>query len=95
MKELILLPNNKPEVKKWTPTPRQAEVLRRTRPTMRWLWRLSAEEMAPYAGHWVAAQDSRIIASSVKRDELEAAIAHLDRETVVVHKIENRWMIRR
>lgn len=89
-----MLPTYKPTVKKWTPTPRQAEVHRINRPTLDWLWNLSAAEMRPSAGQWVAARECQIVASASTEEELAPKIAHLDRATVIVHKIENRWMIR-
>lgn len=84
----------RPVVRKWSPTPRQAEILRINKPTIDWLWKLTAVEMAPYAGQWIAARECRIIASAATRAEIESQIADLDRATVIVHKIENRWMIR-
>ena len=89
-----MLSNQKTVVKKWNPTPRQVEVHRINKPTLDWLFNLTAAEMRPFAGQWVAAQDCRIIASAATEDELAPLIAHLDRATVIVHKIENRWMIR-
>jgi len=84
----------KPVVRKWTPTMRQAEILRSNKPTLVWLWNLTAREMVPFAGQWVAARDCRIIAAAPTQAELAPLIANLDRATVIVHRIENRWMIR-
>lgn len=89
-----MLPKHKTVVKKWKPTPRQVEVHRINKPTLDWIFKLTAAEMQPYAGQWVAAQNCRIIASAPTEESLAPHIAHLDRATVIVHKIENRWMVR-
>lgn len=77
-------------VRKWTPTPQQAE----THKTATWLWQLPIELLAPYAGQWIAVHECEIVASAPTRDELGAKISHFDRATVIVHRVENRWMVR-
>lgn len=81
---------SRPTVRKWAPTPRQEE----THKTGVWLCRLPAETLAPYAGQWLAAYDCEIVASAPTRGELAAKIAHLDRSMVIVHRVENRRMVR-
>ncbi len=88
-----LMPHG-PKVRKWTPTPEMAEMLRVNKTTKEWLSRATAEELAPYAGQWIAARGNRVLASAVTREEIESLISAEDRSTVIVHKIENRWMIR-
>jgi len=76
------------------PSQEQRETMRQADATMKWLCGLTIEELAPYAGQWVAAHDSQIVAVAPSRDELAPKISHLDRSTVVVHRVENRWMVR-
>ncbi len=83
-----------PRVRRWVPSQEQRETMRQADATMKWLCGLTIEELAPYAGQWVAAHDSQIVAVAPSRDELAPKISHLDRSTVIVHRVENRWMVR-
>lgn len=79
-----------PKVRPWKPTAKQ----KKTDETMSWLWGLKADDLRPYAGQWIAAHDCRIIAAAPTREELAPKIAHLDRSTVIVYRVENRVMVR-
>ncbi|MBC8868169.1 MAG: hypothetical protein H8E44_02060 [Planctomycetes bacterium] len=84
----------RPRARPWTPSQEQRETMRQVDATMKWLCGLTIEELARYAGQWVAAYDSEIVAVAPSRDELASKIAHFDRSAVVVHRVENRWMVR-
>jgi len=90
-----MIESNRPIVRKWTPTPRQAEILKFNQPTIEWLRNMTLEELRRYAGQWIAARECKVIAAASTEDELAPMIAQYDRATVIVHRIENRVMIRR
>lgn len=89
-----MIENYRPIVRKWTPTPRQAEILKFNQPTIDWLYSWTLPQLAEYAGKWIAARECQVIASAPTQAELTPLLAHLDRSTIIVHRIENRWMIR-
>ena len=77
-----------PRARRRMPPQEQRETMRRADATMKWLCGLTIEKLTPYAGHWVAAHDSQIVAIAPSRDERAPKISHLDRSTVIVHRVE-------
>ena len=55
--------NSATKVKPWDLTPAEEQALHASDETVRWLCNLPAEVLRQYAGQWVAARDSRILAS--------------------------------
>lgn len=79
---------------RFTPSLEQTERLKHSDATIDWLSKLPPEELRQYCGQWIAAYDCRIVASGNTRDDVEDAIRHLDRSLVIVHRVEDRWMVR-
>lgn len=82
-------------IRKWEPTPDQQVKVDLCQQSMDYLYSLKPEDMAPYGGKWIAVHLGEIVASASKRADLMKQITHLDRATVVVHRIENRVMVLR
>ncbi len=83
-----------PRVRKWTPTPEQAEFLRVTEPTSRFLNRLPAEILKKYAGQWVAARNCEVIAAAPTLAELDKTLGELDDPYTLKLKLERGINIR-
>ncbi len=83
-----------PRVRKWTPTPEQAEFLRATDSTSRFLNNLPAEILKKYAGQWVAARDCKVVAAAPTLVELDEALGDLDDSYTLKLKLERGINIR-
>ena len=82
-----------PRVRKWTPTPEQAEFFRAIEPTSR-LNNLPADIMKKYAGQWVAARDCKVIAAAPALADLDKALGNLDDSYTLKLKLERGINIR-
>ena len=79
---------------RFIPTREQSERYKQSDKTLEWLANLPLDQLAKYRGKWIAAYDCQIVAAGRTRNEVEDAIAHLDRSLVIVHRVEDRWMVR-
>jgi hypothetical protein len=75
-------------VKAWNLTPAEEQALHASDATVSWLCNLPVEVLRQYAGRWVAARDSRILAAGDTYEALLAALGGADLQSVVIHRIE-------
>jgi hypothetical protein len=85
---------SRPRVRKWSPTPEQAEFLRAVEPTSRFLHNLPDEILRKHSGQWVAARECKIIASAPTRAELDEALGDLDDPYTLKLRLEKGINIR-
>ncbi len=83
-----------PRVRKWSPTPEQAEFLRAIEPTSRFLDNLPEEILSKYAGQWIAARDCKIVAAAPTRAELEDLLGDLGDSCTLRLRLESGINIR-
>jgi hypothetical protein len=81
-------------VRLWSPTPEQAEFLRAVEPTSRFLHNLPPAIRQQYAGQWIAARDSEIIAAAPTLAELCETLGDADDPTVLKLRLEKGVTIR-
>ena len=81
-------------VRRWSPTPQQAEFLRAVEPTCRFLDNLPAAVRRQYAGQWIAAKDAQLIAAAPTLAELCEALGDSDDPTVLKLRLERGVTIR-
>ncbi len=85
-------------MRRWTPTPEQAEYLKSVEPSQRYLDNLPDEVRRDYAGQWIAVKDARIIESAPTCKELHEKLGDRDDPTVLDFKLERgitiRWRYR-
>jgi hypothetical protein len=67
----------------WSPTPQQAEFLQAVEPTCRFLDDLPAAVRQQYAGQWIAAKDSKIIAAAPTLAELCETLGDSDNPAIL------------
>jgi hypothetical protein len=79
--------STKPNVQPWQPTPEQEAKMRATDATAEWLCYRACEELRPYMGQWIAAQDCRVIASAITLDEVLKQLGDVDLGTVILDRI--------
>jgi hypothetical protein len=82
------------KVRLWSPTPQQAEFLRGIEATRRFLHDLPAAIRQQYAGQWIAARDSEIIAAAPTRAELCETLGHADDPSILKLRLEKGVTIR-
>ena len=80
-------------VKAWNLTPAEEQALHASDATVSWLCNLPVEVLRQYAGQWVAAKDSRIIASGETYEVLLAALSDTPLQDVVIHRIERPALV--
>jgi len=76
-----------PIVRRWSPTPDQAEYLRVTDATSRFLRNLSDDIRRQYAGQWVAAQGCEVVACAPTRSELCAKLGEPRDPTILMIRL--------
>ncbi len=81
-------------VRSWSPTPQQAEFLRAIEATRRFLRDLPATARQQYAGQWIAARDSEIVAAAPTRAELRETLGDSDDPTILKLRLEKGVTIR-
>lgn len=81
-------------VRPWSPTPEQAAFLQSVEPTRNFLHNLPDAVLRQYAGQWIAARDSEIIAAAPTRAELCTILGDRDNSCVLKLRIEKGVTIR-
>jgi hypothetical protein len=81
-------------IRRWTPTPEQAEYLKAIEPTQQFLDNLPDDVRQQYAGQWIAVKDAQIIASAPTCAELHDKLGKLDDPTILDFKLESGLTIR-
>lgn len=76
------------KARRWSPTPEQAEYIRVTEATNRFLHNLPDDVRRHFAGQWVAANDSGIVATAPTYAELHAKLANRNDPTILVLKLQ-------
>lgn len=79
--------STKPLIQPWQPTPEQEAKLRATDATAAWLCSQASEELRPFMGLWIAAQDCRVIASGKSLDEVLQQLGDIELGTVILDQI--------
>ena len=82
------------KVRVWSPTPEQAAFLQSVEGTRNFLHNLSDSILRQYAGQWIAAKDSKIIAAAVTREQLHELLGELDNSSVLKLRLETGVTIR-
>jgi hypothetical protein len=82
------------KVRRWSPTPEQAEYLRATEATNRFLQNISDDLRRQYEGQWIAAKDCQIIDSAPTRAELSAKLGEAHDPTILLLRLEKGVTIR-
>ena len=81
-------------VRLWSPTPQQAEFLQAVEPTCRFLDNLPATVRQQYAGQWIAAKGSEIVAARPTLAELCETLGDADDPTILKLRLEKGVTIR-
>jgi hypothetical protein len=82
------------KVRRWSPTPEQAEYLRATEATNRFLQNISDDLRQQYEGQWIAAKNCEIIDSAPTRAELSAKLGGRHDPTILLLRLEKGVTIR-
>lgn len=79
-----MISTSRRRVRRWSPTPEQAEFLRAVEPTSRFLHNLPDEVRQRYAGQWIAARDAQVIAAAPTLAELCEALGESSDDPMVL-----------
>ena len=88
------MPTPRCKARFWSPTPQQADFLKSVEPTRRFLKNLPDAILQQYAGQWIAARDSNIIAAAPTRAELSDLLGKVDDPTILKLRLETGVSIR-
>jgi hypothetical protein len=81
-------------IRRWLPTPQQAEFLKIVEPTRQFLHNLPDAIRRQYAGQWIAAKGSQVVAAAPTCAELHAKLRDFDDPTILKLRLEDGISIR-
>ena len=77
-------------VRPWSPTPEQAAFLQSIEPTRNFLYNLPDSALRQYAGQWIAARDSKIIAAAPTRAKLHDLLGDRNDPHIIKMRLATR-----
>ncbi len=92
--ECVMCSKSRRRIRLWSPTPQQAAFLQAVEATRRFVHDLPAALRQHYAGQWIAAKDSKIIAAAPTRAQLHETLGDLDDPSILKLRLEKGITIR-